>query len=89
MGFKIIHGLGIIPEEFVDAYKPKSNPNHDLYNNVNFSQILPGYEILEQRIGYSFKQKHLLVQALTHPTYQSEFSECYQRLEFLGDAILG
>lgn len=55
----------------------------------NFSHILPGYEILERRINYSFNHKHLLVQALTHPTHQHGFSECYQRLEFLGDAILG
>lgn len=88
-GFTILHGLGIIPKEFIDVYKPNPNINYDLYNNINFSHILPGYEILERRIDYSFKQKHLLVQALTHPTYQFGFSECYQRLEFLGDAILG
>lgn len=88
-GFKILHGLGIIPEEFVDAYKPKTNPNNELCD-INISLILPGYEILERRIGYYFKQKHLLVQALTHPSYQCEiFTECFQRFEFLGDAILG
>lgn len=63
--------------------------NDKLYSNIDFSHILPGYEILERRINYSFKHKHLLVQALTHPTYQFDLSECYQRLEFLGDAILG
>jgi len=51
--------------------------------------MLPGYEILEQRIGYSFKHKHLLVQALTHPTNEFALSKCYQRLEFFGDAIIG
>jgi len=30
----------------------------------------------------------LLAQAVTHPSYPSGYSECYQRLEFLGDAIL-
>lgn len=53
------------------------------------SQLVPGYELLEIRIGYEFKHKHLLLMALTHPTHASGFSECYQRLEFLGDAILG
>lgn len=57
--------------------------------NLNYSDILPGYEILENKIGYSFKHKALLVQAFTHPSYPFKYSECYQRLEFLGDAILG
>lgn len=60
-----------------------------MFNHINYSNILPGYELLEKRIDYTFKHKHLLVQAMTHPTYQLGFSECYQRLEFLGDAILG
>lgn len=71
------------------AYKPKQIQNHKLYNSLDYSQLLPGYQILEKRIGYTFKHKHLLVQALTHPSYKSEGLECYQRLEFLGDAILG
>ncbi|XP_060881396.1 endoribonuclease Dicer-like isoform X5 [Metopolophium dirhodum] len=86
VGFKILQGLGIIPKQFIDTFKPK--PFEDLYDGLDFSKILPGYELLERRIGYSFKHKHLLAQALTHPTYQFGFSECYQRLEFLGDAIL-
>lgn len=83
----MLHGLGIIPEQFIDTFKPK--PINDLGIDLNISEILPGYEILEQRIGYSFKYKHLLVQALTHPTSDIVISECYQRLEFLGDAIIG
>lgn len=91
MGFKILHGLGIIPKEFIDTYKPKpiKTISNELKSIFNYSHILPGYEILERRIGYSFKNKELLIQALTHPTYQLGLFECYQRLEFLGDAILG
>lgn len=45
---------------------------------------------LEENIGYTFKQKSLLRQALTHSSYANEnrnlpFNE---RLEFLGDAVL-
>uniref|UniRef100_A0A2H8TDA5 Endoribonuclease Dicer n=1 Tax=Melanaphis sacchari TaxID=742174 RepID=A0A2H8TDA5_9HEMI len=86
VGFKVLQGLGIIPKQFIDAFKPK--PIENIFDDNNFSTILPGYELLERRIGYSFKHKHLLAQALTHPTYQFGFTECYQRLEFLGDAIL-
>jgi ribonuclease-3 len=48
---------------------------------------------LEQLLEYTFRDQTLLVQALTHPSYLHETSEShgedYQRLEFLGDAVLG
>lgn len=37
------------------------------------------------KLNYVFKQNHLFLQALTHGSYSNEN---YQRLEFLGDAIL-
>ena len=47
------------------------------------------YSALEKRIGYRFNQKDLLETALTHPSYTGEHSAPhYQRLEFLGDAVL-
>lgn len=42
---------------------------------------------LEDRIGYRFADASLLAQALTHPSMGKERSN--QRLEFLGDAVLG
>jgi len=41
---------------------------------------------LEERLGYSFKEKALLREALTHPSYGFPHNE---RLEFLGDSVLG
>ena len=49
-------------------------------------------EKLEQKIGYSFKDKNLLLTALTHSSYANEKNDrslSYERLEFLGDSILG
>ncbi len=49
-------------------------------------------EKLETKIGYSFKNRELLTTALTHSSYANERrgeSESYERLEFLGDSILG
>ncbi len=49
-------------------------------------------EQLEKRIGYTFKDKNLLLTALTHSSYANERhggAESYERLEFLGDSILG
>jgi len=41
---------------------------------------------LERRIGYRFRDPALLAQALTHRSFGSPHNE---RLEFLGDAVLG
>nr|WP_177295765.1 ribonuclease III [uncultured Blautia sp.] len=49
-------------------------------------------EQLEQKIGYRFRNKKLLRQALTHSSYANEKKlgklGCNERLEFLGDAVL-
>ena len=46
-------------------------------------------EELENKIGYTFKNKKLLRQALTHTSYAYENNvESYEKLEFLGDSIL-
>lgn len=42
---------------------------------------------VEKIIGYSFQNKKLLEQALNHSSYPESVS--YERLEFLGDAVLG
>jgi len=43
----------------------------------------------EELIGYTFKKKSLLVEAFTHASYNVPgVSACYDRLEFLGDAVL-
>ena len=48
---------------------------------------------LEQKIGYTFRDRRLLQTALTHSSYANERHdegcESYERLEFLGDSILG
>ncbi|MBQ8551075.1 MAG: ribonuclease III [Clostridia bacterium] len=46
---------------------------------------------LENKIGYSFKDKSLLRLALTHSSYANESgnpAHCNERLEFLGDSVL-
>lgn len=46
----------------------------------------------EKVIGYQFKNKSLLKEALTHSSYANEHRDkgikCNERLEFLGDAVL-
>ena len=47
---------------------------------------------LEEKIAYHFRDKKLLRQALTHSSYANEMKinkfKDYERLEFLGDAVL-
>lgn len=43
---------------------------------------------IEERIGYKFKNESLLSQALTHAS-SATVSATYERLEFVGDAVLG
>ena len=48
--------------------------------------------LLEKEIGYSFRKKALLVNALTHRSFRYENQDIEfdnQRMEFLGDAALG
>ena len=41
---------------------------------------------LQQRLGYRFQDSRLLQRALTHRSFSSDHNE---RLEFLGDSVLG
>lgn len=56
--------------------------------------MMQGYtlQLLEERIGYRFHDISLLKQALTHSSYTNEQKinkqKHYERLEFLGDAVL-
>lgn len=50
------------------------------------------HSVLEERLDYRFSDTGLLEIALTHPSYRHEHASSagdYQRLEFLGDAVLG
>ncbi|MBQ8870284.1 MAG: ribonuclease III [Alphaproteobacteria bacterium] len=44
---------------------------------------------LEQILGYCFKNKALLKQALTHSSITGNVAKNYERLEFVGDRVLG
>ena len=64
-------------------------------NNKAQHKVMPENEIrlaaVEEILGYRFKNRIILQDALTHPSveYDLEYFTDYQRLEFLGDSILG
>jgi ribonuclease-3 len=43
-------------------------------------------QALEEKLGYTFKDRQRLVEALTHKSYKKPYNN--ERLEFLGDAVL-
>lgn len=43
-------------------------------------------ESLEKTLGYKFKDRQLIIEALTHKSYKQPYDN--ERLEFLGDAVL-
>lgn len=50
------------------------------------------FEEFQKMIGYSFKNENLLRTAFTHSSFANEkqlAGECNERLEFLGDSVLG
>ncbi|KAG8885792.1 Dicer-like protein 1 [Tulasnella sp. 331] len=51
-------------------------------------EIPSAFRSLYGELGYRFNNPWLLVEALTHPSFQSERTSSYQRLEFLGDAVV-
>jgi dsRNA-specific ribonuclease len=62
-----------------------------LFNRRNImTQLPPTYEPLEELIGYTFRNKALLIDSMTHASWSLSTSAgaCMERLEFLGDSIL-
>jgi endoribonuclease Dicer len=56
---------------------------------VELDSYPPQLEYVERMLGYTFKRKLLLVEALTHASYQqNSYTPSYERLEFLGDCVL-
>ena len=69
-----------------------TSPLHSLAPNplAAASPLLSGLDQFERLIEYEFRDKFYLLQAFTHASYHPNlFTDCYQRLEFLGDAVLG
>lgn len=82
--------LQVLPklqEEGEKVQQPKSplilaQPNAE--KKLNF--FLDGFDQFEQRIGYEFTDRSYLLQAFTHASYHyNSVTDCYQRLEFLGE----
>ncbi|CAF1396567.1 unnamed protein product [Adineta steineri] len=75
--------------EMTGELPPLSSPVD--YTNPSVLSTIQSYDFdrFEQLIGYRFHQRAYLIQAFTHASYSyNTITDCYQRLEFLGDAVL-
>ncbi|KAK0461022.1 uncharacterized protein EV420DRAFT_1529795 [Desarmillaria tabescens] len=53
------------------------------------AKLKPGtLQAIEEILEHKFKRPYLLAQALTHITHQGFQTSCYERFEFVGDAVL-
>lgn len=79
--YQTVYGYWAAPKSPLLHYAP--NPYKTL------DSLLDGYSVFEAHIGYFFKDRSYLLQAMTHASYTpNRLTDCYQRLEFLGDAVL-
>lgn len=76
----------LLPQE---KWTSMDQATSNLYDNVNDTNSITGLAIPEALIGRTFSKKMILVEALTHGSYIGPNVYCsYERLEFLGDAVL-
>ncbi|KAF4526429.1 hypothetical protein B566_EDAN015061 [Ephemera danica] len=69
-------------------------PPSPLLRNVpdpdgELNRMLNGFDQFEERLKYRFRDRAYLLQAMSHASFSpNRLTDCYQRLEFLGDAVL-
>ncbi|KZF20015.1 hypothetical protein L228DRAFT_214035 [Xylona heveae TC161] len=69
---------------------PLEQRKKSIYDQFPSDQKLPPvFTELEVLVGHNFGKKRLLLEAMTHASFSGDVSaRSYQRLEFLGDAVL-
>ena len=76
---RLIALFGMISPSEWKLSSPMNNVYYDDFSNRSV-------QALEERLGYSFSDKSLAQQSITHSS--SNKGKSYERLEFLGDAVL-
>ncbi|KAJ8981848.1 hypothetical protein NQ317_001811 [Molorchus minor] len=92
-GIKFVQWIGVITSsENLEELLSHSPPNPVLNKNIGPDKIdfhLPNWAEVENILGYTFKNRAYLLQALTHSSYTpNRITLSYEKLEFVGDAIL-
>ncbi|CAJ0586802.1 unnamed protein product, partial [Mesorhabditis spiculigera] len=88
LGIKVLTEPAILQPPLLRFIDTPEDPNRSQSQLANYWVRYQLGEV-EKRIGYEFKEKAYLLQAFTHASfYRNRITGCYQRLEFLGDAVL-
>ncbi|XP_033221777.1 endoribonuclease Dicer isoform X2 [Belonocnema kinseyi] len=83
----ILNWFGIIPTKIEIKGPSISQCQAAKYENVD--EHMPWADLIETKLNYKFNDRTHLLQAFSHPSYSANgVTPCYQRLEFLGDAVL-
>lgn len=85
----IVHQRGAYEIHFGDWLTPVVKPliETDEWRNT-LDHLLAGYHELENQIGYTFQNRLLLLQAVSHRSFRSnKLTHSNDRLAFLGDSI--
>ncbi|KAJ3408362.1 Dicer-like protein 1 [Chytridiales sp. JEL 0842] len=87
---KIAPGNGVSMADFQRSTRIETDLSHNGGFGLSTSSLHHLTKRLNDILGYKFKDPILAVTALTHPTgiELHGIRVCYQRLEFLGDAVL-
>ncbi|KAJ7066996.1 hypothetical protein C8F01DRAFT_1119904 [Mycena amicta] len=96
IGAAYLHGgfdLAVKCGQFFDLgvkWQPLPSRVESMLSRVETHSELPSeLDCAERMLGYTFRRKLLLVEALTHCSYQQDLrTVSYERLEFCGDAVL-
>ncbi|CAH1963375.1 unnamed protein product [Acanthoscelides obtectus] len=90
-GMKFVEWMEIIPDDLSEILM-RQPENPFLVNNATLDDLslyMPCWQKVEEILGYTFKNKGYILQAFTHASYTpNRLTRSYERLEFLGDAIL-
>ncbi|XP_043279610.1 endoribonuclease Dicer isoform X2 [Venturia canescens] len=87
--FKILTWFNILPLELrIDDILRKVSRSPRI-GTGNPDDHMPQADYIQKQIGYKFNDRAYLLQAFTHPSYTpNNITPGYERLEFLGDAVL-
>jgi len=97
IGAAYLHGgfdLGFECTRFFDLglkWEPIPTRIDQLLKRVDgdYPDLPPSVALVERMIGYTFRRKLLVVEALTHASFQEDLRTIsYERMEFLGDSAL-
>nr|CAD7257376.1 unnamed protein product [Timema shepardi] len=72
--------LQVLPDTVTPNNLLYSRPCTALLGQGDMELYLKGTKVLEYKLGYTFKDRSYLLQALTHPSfYRNRVTDCYQR----------